>query len=290
MADPVRIATRSSELARFQATFVGQQLGVPFVLVEVSTSGDRDVAKSLREIAGQGVFVKEVQQAVLSSHADIAVHSAKDMPTASVDGLHISAVLRRADPRDAMVGVPFDRLEEGARVGTSSARRMAMLRRIRPDLKFIEIRGNIATRIAKSDELDAVVVAKAALDRLGLSEKISYVFEPDELCPQIGQGTLAVESRLDRNDLASVLGQIDDLEANRTLTAERALLAQLGSGCSLPVGAFGVAVEDLVDLYAIVASLDGSKALEVAGTGGDPEAIGMELGRRLIDMGAMELL
>ncbi|EQD49269.1 Tetrapyrrole biosynthesis, hydroxymethylbilane synthase, partial [mine drainage metagenome] len=171
----VRIATRTSELALWQAEYLGKLLGHPYELVKVKTRADIDLSLSLREFSGQGVFVKEVQQAVLDGAADLAVHSAKDLPTVQLDSLVLAAILERSDPRDALVGTPFRQLPKGARVGTSAPRRQAMLRRMRPDIEFVEIRGNIQTRLDKGLALDAVVVAKAALDRLGLSDRIAYV-------------------------------------------------------------------------------------------------------------------
>ncbi|NNN11150.1 MAG: hydroxymethylbilane synthase [Acidimicrobiaceae bacterium] len=286
----IRIATRASDLALWQAEYCGRVLGRPYELVKVKTKADADLTLSLKALSGQGVFVKEVQQAVLDGFADLAVHSAKDLPTQQLDSLVLAAIFERSDPRDALVGTKFPSLPKGARVGTSAPRRQAMLRRLRPDLEFVDIRGNIQTRLEKGRGLDAIVVAKAALDRLGLSEMISYVFEPEELCPQVGQGALAVECRSTDIELVGWLAAKCDAGAFAAVTAERALLAQLGSGCSIPVGAYASQVEGELSLYGIVASPSGETTIEASGSGDDPEILGLEVGNNLLEQGALRLL
>ncbi len=286
----VRIATRASELALWQAEYVGKLLGLPYELIKVKTRADADLSLSLKDFSGQGVFVKEVQQAVLAGAADLAVHSAKDLPTQQLDSLVLAAILERSDPRDVLVGTPFRKLPKGARVGTSAPRRQAMLRRKRPDLEFVEIRGNIQTRLDKGRALDAVVVAKAALDRLGLADRIAYVFEPDELCPQVGQGALAIECRANDIELVGWLAEKCHADTYLAVRAERSLLAQLGSGCSIPVGAYATRAAGRLHLYGIVASLSGETAIEATGSGDDPESLGIQVGNRLLDQGALSLI
>ena len=286
----VRIATRASELALWQAEYLGKLLGHPYELVKVRTRADVDLSLPLKDFSGQGVFVKEVQQAVLDGAADLAVHSAKDLPTQQVDSLVLAAILKRSDPRDALVGTSFRLLPKAARVGTSAPRRQAMLHRIRPDIEFVEIRGNIQTRLDKGRMLDAVVVAKAALDRLGLSDRIAYVFEPDELCPQVGQGALAVECRVNDIELVGWLAEKCHRDTFSAVVAERSLLAQLGSGCSIPVGAHATRVAGKLHLYGIVASLSGETAIDAMGIGDDPVDLGMQVGNRLLEQGALGLI
>src|SRR5438132_3472903 len=193
---PLRIATRASTLARWQAERVGVLLGEPVEFVLVTTTGDRDQRADLHAIGGTGIFVKEVQQAVLDGRADMAVHSAKDLPASdSPAGLVLAAVPERADPRDALVGSTLDALPAGARIGTGSVRRRAQLVALRPDLTFAELRGNIPTRLDRAGEYDAIVVAAAALARLGRADLATEYLEPSVMLPQVGQGALAVECR-----------------------------------------------------------------------------------------------
>ena len=290
MTRPIRIATRQSELALWQARNVGDALGVPYELVPVTTHGDRDLTSPLAVIGGQGVFVKEVQAAVLRQEADLAVHSAKDLPSAQVEGLTIVACPRRGDVRDSLVGASLEELESGAVVATGSARRRALLLRKRPDLKVVEARGNIRTRLERRQGAAAVMVAYAALTRLGLGELAGQVFEAEEFCPQVAQGAIAVEAR--RGDLRALeaVAGIDDPATTAEITAERAMLAELGTGCTLPVGAFARSGKGFLELYAMIASLDGLRMVEVTEGGGDPKAVGAAAGRRLLAGGGAELL
>jgi hydroxymethylbilane synthase len=232
---------------------------------------------------GQGAFVKEVQSAVLDGRADIAVHSAKDLPPVTPDGLELACVPHRADPRDALVGRRFDDLPTGAMVATGSARRRAQLAWARPDLTFCDLRGNMATRIEKSRAVGAGVVALAALERLDLAGSIADVLDVTVMLPQVGQGALAVECRVDDAATADLLRAIDDRDAHQAVLAERAFLAALGGGCTLPVGAWarpGVGQQLTMDV--LMASRDGRSLLRRRAAGRDP----LELGRRL----AYELL
>ena len=293
----IRAATRGSALARWQAdrlaalvTAVRPDCTVEIVIVE--TTGDLDQMTPLEQMGGQGVFVKEVQNAVLESRADVAVHSAKDLPALTPDALTLVAVPERADPRDALVGCRFDDLPQGATVATGSIRRRAQLGHRRPDLTFVDLRGNIGTRLAKldgSDGIIAIVMASAALDRLGLAPAVIERLEPSVVLPQVGQGAIAVECRVGDADTAALLAAVDDPEAHRTVAAERAFLAELGAGCDLPVAAHAVPVGasdgmgiDLC-LTGSVSSMDGVTLLVEERIGPDGSALGRAVARHLLD-------
>jgi hydroxymethylbilane synthase len=284
----LRIATRGSALARWQAERVGALLGEPVEYVVVTTTGDRDQQSDLHAIGGQGVFTKEVQQSVLDGHADLAVHSAKDLPATTVEGLALAAIPERADPRDALVGSTLAALPTGAHVGTGSVRRRAQLAATRPDLTFGPLRGNIETRLRKREEQGyaAVVVAYAALERLGLTDDVGDVLDIAVMVPQVGQGALAVECRAHDARARSALARIDDTATHRCVAAERAFLAELGGGCDLPCGA--LARVDNVDsgdivLDALLASLDGHIVLRTRVAGDDPADVGVTAARDLVD-------
>jgi hydroxymethylbilane synthase len=281
----LRIATRASALARWQAERVGSLFHEPVELVLVTTTGDRDQRADLHAIGGTGVFVKEVQQAVLEGRADVAVHSAKDLPSATPDGLALAAVPERGDPRDALIGSTLDDLPAGGRIGTGSVRRRAQLAAARPDVVFAPLRGNIETRLRKRVEqgLDAVVVAVAALDRLGLRDEVTEVLEPGVLLPQAAQGALAVECRVDDDRVLARLAEIDDRDAHRAVIAERAYLAELGGGCMLPCGALASVDGDEVTLEALLAAADGHVVLRTRVEGTDPAEVGAAAARDLLD-------
>jgi hydroxymethylbilane synthase len=284
----LRAATRGSPLARWQADHVAALLAAvdPEVACEavvVSTTGDRDRATPLAEIGGKGVFVKEVQAAVLDGRADLAVHSAKDLPSTTPEGLVIAAVPERADPRDALVGAALADLPPGSTIATGSARRQAQLAAHRPDLTFVGLRGNMDTRIAAAAEHGAVVVALAALDRLGRTDAVAEVLAPAIVLPQAGQGTLAVECREDDEATRALLAAIDHEPSHRTLVAERAFLAELGGDCDIPAGAFARVDGDGVTVEGLIAALDGSVLLRHTVAGDDPEAAGRALARFLLD-------
>ena len=246
----LRIATRGSAQARTQSEVVADLLraahpGLEVDLVLVETTGDRRQDVPLHVIGGQGVFVKEVQQAVLDGRADLAVHSAKDLPSTATPGLVIGAFGERRDPRDALIGCLLDDLPEGAAVATGSVRRRAQLSALRPDLRFIELRGNIHTRLGKVPEGGAIVMAAAALEVLGITEEVAAATPIDlvaveVMVPQVGQGAVAVECASQDSTALALLPEIDHLPTRRAVECERAFLAELGSGCSLPVGAHAV--------------------------------------------------
>jgi hydroxymethylbilane synthase len=240
-APTIRLATRGSRQAFGQASAIAEAIEaatgatVEFVLIE--TTGDQRLDVPLHSIGGQGVFVKEVQRAVLDGRADIAVHSAKDLPTTPADGLTIGAFSARRDPSDALVGASLDQLEQGATVASGSVRRRAQLARVRPDLRFVELRGNIDTRLSKIPAGGAIVMAVAALQILDLTDRIAQKLPLDDFVPAVGQGCVAVERRSDDVLTAAVVAQVDHAATRHAVEVERAFLAELGSGCALPVGA-----------------------------------------------------
>ncbi|HUR76562.1 MAG TPA: hydroxymethylbilane synthase [Acidimicrobiales bacterium] len=279
----LRIATRGSPLALHQANTVAARLGGDTEIVVVKTEGDRKTDVALESLGGRGVFTKEVQAAVLDGRADITVHSAKDLPSSQellTDGLVLACVPERADPRDCLVGATLADLPRGATVGTGSARREALLRHLRPDLEFVGLRGNIATRLARVGELQAIVAAVAALERLDLGDRISETFDPDVFVPQVGQGALAVECREADAETRARLVKIDNAEAHACVLAERAFLAELGGGCDAPVGAHASPLTDgamrLVGFYAHHA-----EQLWWHGSGVDPVELGASVARAM---------
>ncbi len=280
----IRIATRASALARWQAERVGTLLGGDVEYVLVTTTGDRDQTSALDAIGGQGVFTKEVQLAVLERRAEVAVHSAKDLPSTTPEGLVFAAVPERADARDALVGAALAGLPRGARIGTDSVRRRAQLAAVRPDLTFGALRGNIETRLRKRAEngYDAIVVAYAALERLGLGAEATEVLDPAVLLPQVGQGALALECRGDDEATLDRLRDIDDRVAHQAVRAERAFLAELGSGCDIPCGALAHVDNDAVLIEALLAARDGSVVVRRTEVGTDPEAVGRAVAEAIL--------
>ena len=238
----LRLATRSSLQAKTQAQFIADSIRarrpeIDVELVFVDTTGDQRADVPLHQIGGQGVFVKEVQQAVLDGRADVAVHSAKDLPSENVAGLTIAAFTERRSPHDALIGRSLDELALGATVATGSVRRRAQIAALRPDLSFVELRGNITTRLEKIPVDGAIVMAVAALEVLGLTDRIAQVLDIELCVPMVGQGCVAVEARTDDAVVRDVLRTIDHSVTRRAVEAERAFLAELGAGCSLPVAA-----------------------------------------------------
>ena len=289
----LRLATRGSRLARAQSDLAADALraadpalDIEYVLVR--TEGDADRTSPLHQIGGRGVFVRAVELALLDGRADIAMHSLKDVPTAPVEGLTLAAIMTRGDPRDVLVASEGRRLAElpaGARVGTSSVRRRLLLQVLRPDIDIVEIRGNVDTRLGKvaSGEYDAVVLAAAGLDRLGRLGEATQIFDALEFLPSPGQGAIAVQCREDDADIIERLLAIDDAGTRAAVEAERGFLAELGAGCSLPVGAFAQVDGDLVVLRAMLGTDAQSGAAEPArfGDAAGPSADGAELGRGL---------
>ncbi|HUF32259.1 MAG TPA: hydroxymethylbilane synthase [Acidimicrobiales bacterium] len=291
----LRVATRGSALARWQADHVAGLLraahpGVEVELVIVDTVGDRVQGVPIWQIGGQGVFVKEVQAAVLDGRADLAVHSAKDLPSnpaLAAEGLTIAAVPERGDPRDVLVGCRLDALAPGATVATGSTRRRAQLADARPDLTFAELRGNIATRLEKAAGFGAIVMAAAALQRLGLDDRVAEILEPSRMVPQVGQGALAAECRDDDARTLALLAAVEHRPSRRAVDAERGFLASLGGGCELPAGAYAADADDgALHLRCLLATLDGRVVLrdevDIAADA-DAGAAGLALGRRLLE-------
>ncbi len=293
----LRLATRGSPLALRQTELVSDLLraahpGLDVEPLVVRTQGDRDATSPLDQIGGQGVFVTEVEAAVAEGRAEAAVHSAKDMPSLMPPGLVLGAVPRRADPRDGLVGATLAGLPAGALVATGSARRRAQLAALRPDLVFTDLRGNMARRVAvaESGEVSAVVVAMAAMERLGWLHKVRDVLDPVDVLPQAGQGAIAVQCRADDAATRELLAAIDHEPSHRALRSERAVLAALGGNCTLPVGAF--AEPDEMDetgvglrVSGLLASGDGHTVVRMTRQGDDPEAVGVAVARALVEGG-----
>lgn len=292
MTEPaLRIATRGSDLARWQANHVASLLDCPVELVVVDTTGDRLASASIASLGGKGVFVKEVQAAVLDGRADLAVHSAKDLPSQTFEGLVLAAVPERGDPRDALVGSPLAELRPGAVVATGSARRRAQLADLRPDLTFTGLRGNIPTRLEKAAQYDAIVVAAVALERLGLAGHVAEVLPASVMVPQVGQGALAVECRDDDGATRERLASIEHRDSRRAVDAERGFLAELGGDCDLPAGAFAEVDGDDVHLVGLLASLDGRIVLRHRANSTRPDELGRDVAGHLLDRaGGRELL
>ncbi len=297
----IRLGTRGSQLARSQADWVAARLHQaapdrPIAVVEIKTSGDRAADARMREIGGEGIFTKEIQHALLAGDVDVAVHSLKDLPTAPVTGLVLAAVPPRAPALDVLVSVQhrdWRALPPAARVGTSSPRRRSQLLRLRSDLLVEEIRGNVPTRLRKIDEqgLTAVVLAHAGLHRLGLEDKITYRFTPDEMLPAPGQGALGIECRSDDADLTELLASLDDPPTRQAAAAERAVLAELRGGCHMPLGTLAAVAGDELHLRAIVLSTDGTRSIadSLDGPAAQAAALGRRLGERLLAAGAADL-
>ena len=290
----LRAATRSSPLARWQTDHIAALLRVvdPSIEVEpvlVDTTGDKNQSAPLHELGGQGVFVKEVQAAVLHGAADFAVHSAKDLPAQPTDGLVIAAVPRRGDPRDALVGRRLPDLERGATVATGSVRRRAQLAALRPDLVFVDLRGNIATRLAKVPSGGAIVMAYAALERLGRAHMAAEVLDPGVMLPQVAQGALAVECAAGSH-LEVLLRTIEHRPSRIGVDAERSFLAGLGGGCDLPVGAYATIEENRIRLEGLVAAPDGSRVFRCSRSGDDPISLGRLVCEEVLEAGGRSLL
>ena len=295
----IRIATRKSELALWQANFVADMLtALPDVtqvdLVPLTTRGDEILDRSLEKIGGKGLFIKELEVAMEAGDADIAVHSMKDVPADLPHGFCIAAVLERANPADALVGMSLADLRPGARIGSSSLRRQAQLLALRPDIRIEPLRGNVNTRLKKLEdgEYDAIVLACAGLERLGLDSKISETFLPEQMLPAAAQGVIGIECRDDRTELLQVLNMLDHQATGTTTTAERAVTAHLNADCQSPVATFGVITGSTLSLEAMVASPDGRTIIreQVSGSIDDPESLGVSLASKLLDRGAGELI
>lgn len=288
---PLRAATRGSKLAIWQTRHVAALLGVEVEPLVIETEGDKDRTKPIEAMSGRGVFVKEVQAAVLDGRADFAVHSAKDLTSTTVDGLVLACVPERGDPRDALVGCSLEELPSGALVATGSVRRRAQLASLRPDVTFAGLRGNVDTRLAKASDFTAIVSAYAPLIRLNRLDVDAHPLDPSIFLPQVGQGALAVECRSDDEQTFSLLQSIEHGDSRRAVDAERSYLATLGGGCDVPVGAYAVIDEDQVFMQCLMASLDGRIMLRRRGTSVDGVALGRQLALQLLEHdGGAELI
>ncbi len=291
------IGSRGSQLALWQARWIQarlEALGAECRLEIIHTTGDKITDVALSKVGTKGLFTKEIEEALLSGAIDVAVHSLKDMPTELPAGLVLAAIPEREDPRDALIGRRLSELAQGARVGTSSLRRAAQLRAARPDFQIENIRGNLDTRLRKLDEgqYDAIVLASAGLRRLGWEKRITEVLEPGFMCPAVGQGALAVETRSDGGAAQQLCAKLEHETTRVAVTAERAVLASLGGGCQVPIGAHATVEGAMVHVRAIVVSPDGTKIVRVEGSGPASQAaqLGQSLGGQLLGKGGREIL
>jgi len=298
----IRIATRKSDLALWQARHVAEKLGAlsqvsKVTLLPLATRGDEILDKSLQKIGGKGLFIKELEVAMQAGDADIAVHSMKDVPAEMPPGFCIAAVLERANPADALVsadGIGLAELPDGAVIGSSSLRRQAQLLALRPDVTVNPLRGNVATRLGKLDSGDyqAIVLASAGLQRLGLESRISQEFGPQDMLPAAAQGVIGIECVDARANLRELLAQFEHADTNMTTMAERAVALTLGANCQSPVAAFATINDDVLTIDALVASTDGRDIIreQSSGSVGDAAMIGTAVAEQLLERGASNLL
>ena len=294
----ITIATRESPLALWQAHFVEAELkrhhpGIEVKLLGMTSRGDQLLDKPLYKVGGKGLFVKELETALLDERADIAVHSMKDVPMELPPGLTLGVICEREDPRDALVGVrSFDDLPEGARLGTSSLRRSCQVMQRRPDLQIGFLRGNVNTRLAKLDagEFDAIILACAGLKRLGFDDRIGAAIDEDFLLPAGGQGAVGIEYRETDSRVAELLAPLAHEETSRRVIAERTVVRRLDGGCDVPIASFAVAEGDSLWLRARVGSPDGKTVIVSEARGSEPEALGLEVADALIAKGAADIL
>lgn len=298
----LKIATRQSPLALWQAEFVRDALtkahpGLQIELVKITTKGDKILDTPLAKIGGKGLFVKELEQAMLDGQADIAVHSMKDVPMEFPEGLDLKVICQREDPHDAFISPnfgSFDDLPQGAVLGTASLRRAAQLQRLRPDLDIQPLRGNVGTRLGKLDagEYDAAILANAGLLRLGLQHRVRHILDANVCLPAAGQGAVGIEARSDDVEVAKLLEVLDHPETAICVTAERAMNRRLQGGCQVPIAAFAQLSNDQLYVRGLVARVDGSEILkaEINGNACDAEALGLTLAEQLLAKGAGPIL
>jgi hydroxymethylbilane synthase len=298
----LRIATRQSALALWQANHVAARLraehaGIVIELVPLTTRGDLTLDRPLATIGGKGLFLKELEIAMLDGHADIAVHSLKDVPMDLDAGFALGAVLERADPADAFVSLAFERVDQlpdGARVGTSSLRRQAQLRALRPDLALLDLRGNVGTRLARLDagSYDAIILACAGLDRLGESRRIRSRLEPPHWLPAAAQGAIAIEYRTGDERVAALLAPLDDAATSICVSAERALTRHLQGNCQVPIAAFCIETENGLHLSGLVGDAATGRLVraEASGAASAADELGRKVAEQLLALGAGDLL
>jgi len=302
MRKHLKIGTRGSLLATTQSTWVKKQIeaehpDITVDLVKIVTKGDKILDVPLAKVGGKGLFVKEIEEALLRKDVDLAVHSMKDVPSELPAELHLGIIPPRENPHDAFISSKFprfDALPQGATVGTSSLRRRAQLTALRPDLKIVDLRGNLDTRLRKLDEgkFQAIILAAAGLNRLGMSSRATGYFTPEEMLPAVGQGALGIELRKDDTELLAGLSFLNDDNTTVAVASERAFLYRLEGGCQVPIGAFAEVHDGQVKLTGLVASVDGKKVLKdsISGPNAEAQQVGTELANKLLDMGAREIL
>ena len=302
MTDTLRIATRKSQLALWQAEYVRDVLlqyhpDLNVELVKMTTEGDRILDTPLAKVGGKGLFVKELENGLLNGDADIAVHSMKDVPVALPEGLHLSVICPREDPRDAFVSNEyslFEDLPKGARLGTSSLRRQCQLAAQRPDLNIIDLRGNVNTRLQKLDDgdYDAIILAAAGLKRLGMEDRITECLSPEISLPAIGQGAVGIECRRDDDWVNELLAPLNDRDTAIRVRAERSLNHRLQGGCQVPIAGYAELAHGVILLRGLVGMVDGSQIIhgEIAGQPEDAEYLGRVLAEDLLSRGADEIL
>jgi len=302
MTDTLRIATRKSQLALWQAEYVRDVLlqyhpDLNVELIKMTTQGDKILDTPLAKVGGKGLFVKELEAGLLSGDADIAVHSMKDVPVELPEGLHLSVICPREDPRDAFVSknyASFESLPKGARLGTSSLRRQCQLAAQRPDLNIIDLRGNVNTRLQKLDagDYDAIILAAAGLKRLGMQDRITETLSPEISLPAIGQGAVGIECRVDDDWVNELLAPLNDRDTAIRVRAERALNHRLQGGCQVPIAGYAELSHGVILLRGLVGTVDGSKIIhgEIAGQPEDAEYLGRVLAEDLLSRGADKIL
>jgi len=290
------IASRGSQLALWQARWVQAQLtaaGRECRIEIIKTTGDKITDVPLAKVGTKGLFTKEIEEALLDGRADLAVHSLKDLPTELPAGLVLAAVPEREDPRDAVIGKKLADLPQGARVGTSSLRRSAQLKKLRPDLAIESVRGNLDTRLRKLDEgqYDAILLAAAGLKRLGWGDRIAEILPADVMCSAVGQGALAIETRESGAGFDSC-SALDHAASHAAVMAERGVLGSLGGGCQVPIGAYATVDGGTIRLLGVVASPDGNEIIRAESSGpvAEAEALGQRLGATLLERGARAIL
>ncbi len=308
MKSKIVIGTRGSKLALWQAEWIKSELekthsGIEVSLQIIKTTGDKILDVPLAQVGGKGLFVKEIEEAMLRNEIDIAVHSMKDVPTEFPEGLHLAVITKREDPRDAFITrkengswkiAKFQDLPEGAVIGTSSLRRSSQLLNLRPDLKIEQLRGNVDTRLRKLDEgmYDAIILATAGVKRLGWSDRITEMMSPDVSLPAIGQGAVGIECRIDDSEVYDAIAPLNHHETEVCVRAERAFLRKLEGGCQVPIAAHAVLKDGKVIIEGLVGDVEGKKIIRGSREGDekDNRSLGTSLAEELLDRGAKEIL
>ncbi len=298
----IRIGTRKSKLALWQTNFVAKKIKefnpeIDVEIVKITTKGDKILDVPLAKVGGKGLFVKEIEDALINNEIDIAVHSLKDVPTVFPEGLGLGAITEREDPRDAFISVKYNSLNElpeGAVVGTSSLRRKVQLKRLRPDLKIKDLRGNVDTRIKKLEngEYDAILLAYAGVKRLGLQDKVRYIFLTDEFIPAVAQGFLGIEIRLNDSFTKNIIKPLNDIQSSIRARAERSFLKELEGGCQVPIGCYSEIKGEKLHIKGFLADLNGERFIkkEIEGDIKNPEMLGKKLALDILNSGGSEII